>query len=823
MKRSSTTPARWIYAIYCLSGFVSLGYQVSWYRIYVDQFGCSSLTFILVLSNFIVGLGAGALVSRRVVDWLQRLTGLKDKLRAYGLIELLVTMSVLLTLLTRFVPADAWGVFPYRIQSDGIYQATFAYQISKMSIATLTVFLPCFFMGVTYPLLCAVFQRDARFPAALYAWNTLGACSGVLACQILLLPTIGHTSTFLVMAAINGVLGLVMLLKGAASATDAEPSPKESSKPDRPGLFSVLTTIAILSGLLTGALEGDMFKRIGFIAAKSSTLMSFISFWVILAIFVGSALVRNLAWLRLTHIKIACVLGAAGYWITWKKAHAIIGWMLDRTYDAETIRAATIRFGLQDNPGALPISFPASLTQLLAYTGIFVFPVFLALSMLLPYVCNRLQADRRHLGMAYGLNTLTFCIGLVGFTYLAPRVSIFYSLKLMMVFLVIGLLLLALIRESRRLSVWVPSAAVVVFAVAAVFTPSEYDPGFAQPRSPAARYPVRAMKSNLMHTTYIVSEPTGEYLYFDGHSMSGTNFPSQHYMRLMAHFPLLAQPDPRRVLLVGFGVGNTASAIAAHETVKEIDVVDLNRTVLHTASEFERSNDRVYLDPRMRYINDDGRNFLNLTDRRYDLITSEPPPPLMVGVYRLYSKEYYEKVLEHLTPRGMMTQWLPIYQLPPRACELIVATFVQMFPHSLLFVGAGEELILVGSRSPIDLQQIENRYSLQQYVLWDLERLQVPGPVGLLARILMVEKDLRMEYGDLPVISDERNDLAYMFENLSNPASITYQPRLLLDHFASHRLASQDSLRQFFTDSQTRRRYVPDFPRHILRNAPNAR
>jgi len=823
MMRRSTTPTRWIYAIYCLSGFVSLGYQVSWYRIYVDQFGCSSLTFILVLSNFIVGLSVGALASRKVVARLQRLTGLGDKLRAYGLIELLVTVSVLLTFLTRLVPADAWGVFPYRLGSDGVYQATLAYQISKMAIATLTVFLPCFFMGVTYPLLCAVFQRDARFPAALYAWNTLGACSGVLVCQILLLPTIGHTLSFLVMAAVNGVLGLAMLSKGTAPSASAESSPDTPPDPGRPGLIGVLTAVAVLSGLLTGALEGDMFKRIGFIATKSPALMSFISFWVILAIFVGSALVRNLAWLRLAHIKLACVIAVAGYWVAWENAYSIIGWMLRNTYDTETIRAAAIRYGLQDNPAGLPMAFPANLMQLLAYTGIYVFPAFLALSMLFPYVCNRLQAHRRHLGMIYGLNTMAFCVGLVGFSYLAPRVSIFYSLKLMMGFLVIGLLLLVLIREFRRLSAWAPSAAAVAFVATALLTPSGYDPGFSQPRSPAARYPVRAMKSNMMHTTYIVSEPSGDCLYFDGHAMTATNFESQHYMRLMAHFPLLAQPHPRRVLLIGFGVGNTAAAIVAHDTVEEIDVVELNQTVLQTAPAFERTNGRVYLDPRVRFINDDGRNFLNLTDRRYDLITSEPPPPLMVGVYRLYSKEYYERVLEHLTRLGMMTQWLPIYQLPPRACELIVATFVQTFPHTLLFAGAGVELILVGSRAPIDLKQIEDRFSLQSHVLQDMDYLQVSGPVALLARILMVEQDLRLEYGALPVISDERNDLAYMFENMTNPASITYRPRLLYDHFVTHSLSSQEALPQIFTDHQARLRYVPDFPFHILRNAQENR
>lgn len=812
-----------IYALYALSGFVSLGYQVTWFRIYVDQFGCSSLTFILVVTNFIVGLGAGALASRRFMIRLQNLTGLMDRLRAYGLVELLVTASVMLTLLARLVPPDLWGVFPYALKSDGIHQATAAYQISKTAIATVTVFVPCFFMGITYPLLCAVYRHDARFPAALYAWNTLGACTGVLVCQLLLLPTVGHTTTFLLMAGINALLAQVMLWGGVAPDTHAEAAEKPKWDAERRDAVSVLIAIAVLSGLLTGALEGDMFKRIGFITTKSAALMSFITFWVILAIFVGSTLVRRLAWLRLVHIKIACLVTAVAYWFAWKNAFPIQGWLLRRAYDADTIRDAVVRLGLQDNPSALPLSFPTSLPQLLLYTGIFVFPAFLALSMLLPYVCNHLQADRRHLGLAYGLNTLAFCLGMVGFTYLAPRLSIFYSMKLMMVLLVIGLLLLVLIREGRRLPIWVPASALAVFAAAAVFTPAGYDAGFAQPRSPAARHPVRAMKSNLMHTTYVVADPTGDYLYFDGHSMSGNNMPSQLYMRLMAHFPLLAQPDPERALLIGFGVGNTAAAIAAHETIAEIDVVDLNRTVLQTAPEFAQTNDRAYLDPRMRFINDDGRNFLKLTDRRYDLITSEPPPPLMVGVYRLYSTEYYEEVLEHLTPRGMMTQWLPIYQLPPRACELVAATFVQAFPHSLVFVGAGEELIMVGSKSPIDLKLIEDRFAAQPRVLKDMGRLRVWNPAALLARIVMEERTLRRDYGSLPVISDERNDLAYMFENLKDPASISHRPRFLLEQLSAHRLSCQDQLRRIILDDEELKRHVPDFPHHIVRTRSSTR
>src|SRR5262249_51262869 len=160
-------------------------------------------------------------------------------------------------------------------------------------------------------------------------------------------------------------------------------------------------------------------------------------------------------------------------------------------------------------------------------------------------------------------------------------------------------------------------------------------------------------------TTYVVADPTGDVLYFDSHPMSGTGALAQRYMRLMAHMPLLAQETPRRALLVCFGVGNTASAIAAHEELTAIDIVDVNDRVFDTAPEFARTNGRVYQDPRVRLIHDDGRRFLRQSHDTWDLVTSEPPPPREAGVYRLYSREYYQSVLAHLTPSGMMTQWLP--------------------------------------------------------------------------------------------------------------------------------------------------------------------
>ena len=94
-----------------------------------------------------------------------------------------------------------------------------------------------------------------------------------------------------------------------------------------------------------------------------------------------------------------------------------------------------------------------------------------------------------------------------------------------------------------------------------------------------------------------------------------------------------------------------------------------------------------HTDPRVRFINDDGRNFLNITDRKYHLITSEPPPPLHPGIDRLFSTDYYESVRDHLVPGGMMAQWIPLYQLPDEAAELVVPHPINRLASRMLNFG----------------------------------------------------------------------------------------------------------------------------------------
>ena len=51
---------------------------------------------------------------------------------------------------------------------------------------------------------------------------------------------------------------------------------------------------------------------------------------------------------------------------------------------------------------------------------------------------------------------------------------------------------------------------------------------------------------------------SGRMLLTNGHPMSSTAGFSQRYMRALAHIPLLSIDNPERVLVMCFGVGNTA-------------------------------------------------------------------------------------------------------------------------------------------------------------------------------------------------------------------------------------------------------------------------
>jgi hypothetical protein len=130
--------------------------------------------------------------------------------------------------------------------------------------------------------------------------------------------------------------------------------------------------------------------------------------------------------------------------------------------------------------------------------------------------------------------------------------------------------------------------------------------------------------------------------------------------------------------------------------VRSIDVVDISREILEASSIVHPGDENPLHDPRVSVHVEDGRFFLLTTPREYDLITAEPPPPKASGVGNLYSREYFELVSDRLREGGIVTYWLPVYQLDLDESKAITRAFCDVFPNCSLWTGKVLEWMLVG-------------------------------------------------------------------------------------------------------------------------------
>lgn len=190
-------------------------------------------------------------------------------------------------------------------------------------------------------------------------------------------------------------------------------------------------------------------------------------------------------------------------------------------------------------------------------------------------------------------------------------------------------------------------------------------------------------------------------LFTNNHPMSCTANQARRYMNDFVYWPVAVHPNPRSALLICFGVGSTAKALTDTKRLQSIDVVDISPDILaNSALIFPHEKDNPLHDPRVTVHVEDGRFFLQTTPRRFDIITAEPPPPLAAGVVNLYSQEYFQLIYDRLHEGGIVTYWLPSWQIPWSATQSIVKAFCNVFHDCSLWTGTAFDWMLVGSRGP---------------------------------------------------------------------------------------------------------------------------
>jgi spermidine synthase len=186
--------------------------------------------------------------------------------------------------------------------------------------------------------------------------------------------------------------------------------------------------------------------------------------------------------------------------------------------------------------------------------------------------------------------------------------------------------------------------------------------------------------------------------------------------RMLGNIPAVLHPNPRSVLIVGFGAGVTSGSFVPYRDVERIVICEIEPLIpTKVAAYFERENYSVLRDPRVKVVYDDARHHVLTMDEKFDIITSDPIHPWVKGAATLYTREYFELVKAHLNPGGLVTQWVPLYESSPEVVKSEIATFFEVFPNGTVWAnlndGEGYDVVLLGNADdgPLDLAAAQRR------------------------------------------------------------------------------------------------------------------
>jgi predicted membrane-bound spermidine synthase len=765
-----------IYAIFVLSGFSGLLYQVIWVRTFGNIFGNTIYSSSLVIAVFMAGLGVGSCAAGWWIDRNYRRSP-SFALKAYAYSELLIGgLAVInLLLLPRLEPLSA-HISAYTQDARGWWTLTagsyfFRYALAVLLLAPITTL-----MGGTLTLLIRhLLHADLRASGwrigMLYGFNTAGAAAGAFLSDFALIPNLGLRATQMVAILFNflaafAALRLVRTPAKTLAAEEVAPPADESRAAVASGPVLFTGAAIFFSGFSAMGVEILWFRHLSIGLGSYRSVFSVLLTVILVGIWLGSI---------------------AGGWRQRKWGRPDLLYVLSQTiFVAATILLlGAVRFGQGIDWANALVSFLPIGKNLLP-TWILLKPIVLlvaipALLMGFAYPLANANIQKaagsvgRRAGFLYLANTVGAVLGSLcaGFVLL-PQLALKGSMTVLAGVSAASMLCLyfAAPRTAGERGPRWPRRAVFAGCLAAVglcvLWWSRMPPARFQNIGLAANHKVLAISEGVYELIAITESgppDPGRRLITNGHPMSATVKMAQRYMRAFSHIPLMNLENPRSVLVICFGVGTTLHAASLHPSVTRLDVADLSRHVLEQAPYFAESNRNVLADPRVHVFVNDGRQHLWMQpEKTYDLITLEPPPIKFAGVASLYSKEFYELCRSRLRSGGFMSQWLPGYQVRDDVVRSMVRAFVDVFPGAALLSGETDELILVGVKGApftLDIDRVRTTLARNAAVRADLEKIDLGTPLEIAGMFLAGGTALRAATRGVRPMSDDLPVMEY--------------------------------------------------------------
>jgi spermidine synthase len=218
--------------------------------------------------------------------------------------------------------------------------------------------------------------------------------------------------------------------------------------------------------------------------------------------------------------------------------------------------------------------------------------------------------------------------------------------------------------------------------------------------------------------------------------------------------PILFTRGFERALVIGLGTGHTLRVLARFP-FREIDAVEISPSIVEAARRwFGDINEAVFdRDPRVKLSVADGRNFLLVAQKRFDLISIEISSIWISGEADLYNQEFYELCRARLTDQGVLQQWVQVHHMRTADLLVILNTATRVFPHVAFFLGP-EQGLLIGSPAPLtcDYRNIV-AFDADPGVQWELAGLRVPSLASLLGELVLYDESYRKALMLLPPLT----------------------------------------------------------------------
>jgi spermidine synthase len=169
---------------------------------------------------------------------------------------------------------------------------------------------------------------------------------------------------------------------------------------------------------------------------------------------------------------------------------------------------------------------------------------------------------------------------------------------------------------------------------------------------------------------------------------------------LLPLITLAYAPHARQGAVIGNGSGMSSHLLLGSPSFEKLVTIDIEPEMINGSHTFYPVNRRVFDDPRAQYIHDDAKSYFAASNRKFDLILSEPSNPWVSGVSGLFTDEFYQRIRTYLTPNGVFGQWLHLYEIDDALVLGVIKALHKNFASYEIFLTAESDILIVASNNP---------------------------------------------------------------------------------------------------------------------------